>query len=196
MSERHRQSGWAVPAVARRLGLLAAAVTFWYARRVVHAHGRGSLVQTHRARAGGARDFGSGSLRGVRHARSRDDRLGGAAAVATDRRHLGRLLDVTGDPSFALRAAEHVDLTTCDVITYLEGNARTVEAALRTKFEFLPLITNAIEWTLAVNDDEAAITLHERPGATSARPGCGIPFGGAPRLFFDALASPPGHCGK
>lgn len=81
-----------------------------------------------------------------------------------------RLLEVTGDPYFALRAAEHVDLTTCDVITYLEGNARTVEAALRVKFEFLPLITNAIEWTLEVDGDEAALTLHERPARPPLAP--------------------------
>jgi hypothetical protein len=36
-----------------------------------------------------------------------------------------RLLQVTGDGSFALRAAEHIDLTVCDVITFLEGNAKT-----------------------------------------------------------------------
>lgn len=75
----------------------------------------------------------------------------------------GRLLEVTGDPHFALRAAEHVDLTVCDVITFLEGNAKTVEAALRAKFHFLPLITNAIEWTLETSGDEARVTLFERP---------------------------------
>ena len=75
----------------------------------------------------------------------------------------GRLLEVTGDPQFALRAAEHVDLTVCDVITFLEGNAGTVESALKAKFKFLPLITNAIEWTLETSGDEARITLFERP---------------------------------
>ncbi|HYQ26089.1 MAG TPA: AraC family transcriptional regulator ligand-binding domain-containing protein, partial [Polyangiaceae bacterium] len=100
----------------------------------------------------------------------------------------GRLLEVTGDPSFALRAAEHVDLTTCDVITYLEGNARTVEAALRTKFEFLPLITNAIEWTLEVNADEATITLHERPARPPLAPVAEYLLG-ARQVFFRRFAS-------
>src|SRR5687768_13122757 len=54
-----------------------------------------------------------------------------------------RLLAVTGDPLFALHAAEHVDLTTCDVITYLEANARTLRAALESKLKYLPLMTNA-----------------------------------------------------
>lgn len=75
----------------------------------------------------------------------------------------GKLLEVTGDPQFALRAAEHIDLTVCDVITFLEGNAATVEAALRAKFRFLPLITNAVEWTLETSGDEARLTLFERP---------------------------------
>ena len=101
----------------------------------------------------------------------------------------GRLLEVTGDPSFALRAAEHVDLTTCDVITYLEGNARTVEAALRTKFEFLPLITNAIEWTLEVNGDEAALTLHERPARPPLAPVAEYLLA-ARHVFFRRFASP------
>jgi len=82
----------------------------------------------------------------------------------------GRLLQVTADPGFALRAARHVDLTTCDVITYLEGSARTVESALRAKFEFLPLITDAIEWTLEQQGDEASITLHERPARPPLAP--------------------------
>ncbi|HET9930078.1 MAG TPA: AraC family transcriptional regulator ligand-binding domain-containing protein [Polyangiaceae bacterium] len=75
----------------------------------------------------------------------------------------GRLLEVTGDPQFALRAAEYVDLTVCDVITFLEGNAKTVRTALEAKFKFLPLITNAVEWTLETSDDEARVTLFERP---------------------------------
>ena len=106
----------------------------------------------------------------------------------------GRLLEVTGDPSFALRAAEHVDLTTCDVITYLEGNARTVEAALRTKFEFLPLITNAIEWTLEVNADEATITLHERPARPPLAPVAEYLLARA-RSSFDASRVQLGRCG-
>ena len=100
-----------------------------------------------------------------------------------------RLLEVTADASFALRAAEHVDLTTCDVITYLEGNARTVEAALRTKFEFLPLITNAIEWTLEVSGDEAAITLHERPARPPLAPVAEYLLA-ARHVFFRRFASP------
>lgn len=83
----------------------------------------------------------------------------------------GRLLSVTGDPQFALRAAEHVDLTTCDVVTYLEANASTLREALQKKFEYLPLMTNAVTWTLdssadpasASGRDEARLTLHERP---------------------------------
>jgi AraC-like DNA-binding protein len=74
-----------------------------------------------------------------------------------------RLLEVTGDASFALRAAEHIDLTVCDVITFLEGNAKTLQDALKAKFQFLPLITNAIEWTLEKDGDDAALTLFERP---------------------------------
>lgn len=75
----------------------------------------------------------------------------------------GRLLEATGDPSFPLRAATHVDLTTCDVITYLEGHARSVRGALEAKFEYLPLITDAIQWTLEEGATEAVLTLHERP---------------------------------
>lgn len=74
-----------------------------------------------------------------------------------------RVLAVTGDPHFALRAAEHVDLTVCDVVTFLESNAQTLGDALRAKFEFLPLITDAVEWTLQTNGDEAYLTLFERP---------------------------------
>ena len=75
----------------------------------------------------------------------------------------GRLLEVTGDPDFALHAAEHVDLTTCDVITYLESAASTLRGALEKKFAYLPLITDAVEWTLDERADEAVLTLHERP---------------------------------
>lgn len=74
-----------------------------------------------------------------------------------------RLLSVTGDPHFALQAARHVDLTTCDVITYLEANAATLREALERKFEYLALMTDAIAWTLEVNGAEAVLTLHERP---------------------------------
>ncbi len=101
----------------------------------------------------------------------------------------GRLLEATGDPYFALRAAQHVDLTTCDVITYLEGNARTVETALQRKFEFLPLITDAIEWTLEVHGDEAAITLHERPARPPLAPVAEYLLG-ARHVFFRRFASP------
>ncbi len=82
----------------------------------------------------------------------------------------GRLLEVTGDPHFALRAAEHVDLTTCDVITYLEANAKTVREALLKKFEYLPMITDAIEWTLDSAEGEALLTLHERPARPPLAP--------------------------
>lgn len=74
-----------------------------------------------------------------------------------------RLLAATGDPYFALRAAEHVDLTVCDVVTFLESNAKTLGDALRAKFEFLPLITDAVEWTLQTSGAEAYLTLFERP---------------------------------
>jgi AraC-like DNA-binding protein len=92
-----------------------------------------------------------------------------------------RLLAVTGDPAFALRAAEHVDLTTCDVITYLEANVATVRAAIENKLRYLPLITNAIAWTLessveargcAPEQDrrEAVLALHERPARPPLAP--------------------------
>jgi AraC-like DNA-binding protein len=100
----------------------------------------------------------------------------------------GRLLEVTGDPSFALRAAEHVDLTTCDVITYLEGNASTVHGALKAKFEFLPLITDAIEWTLDVDGDEARLTLHERPPRPPLAPVAEYLLG-ARHVFFRRFAA-------
>lgn len=80
------------------------------------------------------------------------------------------LSSVTHDRYFPLRAAAHVDLTTCDVVTYLEANAKTVQAALRAKFEYLPLMTDAIEWTLEVSGDEARLTLHERPARPPLAP--------------------------
>lgn len=100
----------------------------------------------------------------------------------------GRLLEVTGDPSFALRAAEHTDLTACDVITYLEGNAKTVQGALQAKFEFLPLITNAIEWTLDAEGDEARLTLHERPARPPLAPVAEYLLG-ARHVFFRRFAA-------
>jgi AraC-like DNA-binding protein len=81
-----------------------------------------------------------------------------------------RLLQVTGDTSFALRGAEHIDLTVCDIITFLEGNAKTLHDALQAKFRFLPLITNAIEWTLDTDGDDAALTLFERPPRPALAP--------------------------
>jgi AraC-like DNA-binding protein len=75
----------------------------------------------------------------------------------------GRLLEVTGDRHFPFRAAEHVDLTTCDVITYLESAAATLRGALAKKLEYLPLITDAVEWTLTEGADDVALALHERP---------------------------------
>jgi len=82
----------------------------------------------------------------------------------------GRLLEVTGDACFALRAAEHVDLTTCDVITYLESAASTLREALHKKFAYLPLMTNAVEWTLDELDGEVSLTLHERPARPPLAP--------------------------
>ncbi|MEO8184645.1 MAG: AraC family transcriptional regulator [Deltaproteobacteria bacterium] len=81
-----------------------------------------------------------------------------------------RLLEVTGDPHFALRAAEHVDLTTCDVITYLESAAATLREALAKKFAYLPLMTDAVEWTLEEHGDEVSLTLHERPARPPLAP--------------------------
>jgi AraC-like DNA-binding protein len=75
----------------------------------------------------------------------------------------GRLLEVTGDRNFSFQAAEHVDLTTCDVITFLESAAATLRGALAKKLEYLPLITDAVEWTLDERGDEVALALHERP---------------------------------
>lgn len=74
-----------------------------------------------------------------------------------------RLLTVTADPQFALHAAEHVDLTTCDVITYLEANASSLGAALESKLKYLALMTNAVTWTLQVQAGEALLALHEVP---------------------------------
>jgi AraC-like DNA-binding protein len=82
----------------------------------------------------------------------------------------GRLLEVTSDPHFALHAAEHVDLTTCDVITYLESAAATLREALHKKFIYLPLMTDAVEWTLEEQGEEASLTLHERPARPPLAP--------------------------
>src|SRR5688572_30343432 len=73
----------------------------------------------------------------------------------------GRLLEVTKDRHFPLQAAAHVDLTTCDVITFLESAAATLRGALAKKLEYLPLITDAVEWTLEERGDEVALALHE-----------------------------------
>jgi AraC-like DNA-binding protein len=81
-----------------------------------------------------------------------------------------RLLEVTGDPHFALRAAEHVDLTTCDVITYLESAASSLREALQKKFVYLPLMTDAVEWTLEEHGDEVLLSLHERPARPPLAP--------------------------
>src|SRR5262249_34842741 len=100
-----------------------------------------------------------------------------------------RLLEVTGDPSFALRAAEHVDLTTCDVITYLEGNARTIAGALKAKFELLPLTTAATGCTRDVEGAEAG----PPPPAPPPRPPL-APVAeyllGARHVFFRRFAAP------
>jgi AraC-like DNA-binding protein len=82
----------------------------------------------------------------------------------------GRLLEVTADEHFALRAAEHVDLTTCDVITYLESAAATLREALHKKFVYLPLMTDAVEWSLEERADEVLLTLHERPARPPLAP--------------------------
>jgi AraC-like DNA-binding protein len=82
----------------------------------------------------------------------------------------GRLLEVTADEHFALRAAEHVDLTTCDVITYLESAASTLREALNKKFVYLPLMTNAVEWTLEERSGEVLLSLHERPARPALAP--------------------------
>jgi AraC-like DNA-binding protein len=74
-----------------------------------------------------------------------------------------RLIEVTGDPSFGLLAAEHFDLTSCDVITYLESSAASVRQALQKKLAYLPLITDAMVWSLEVDGTEAALALRWRP---------------------------------
>jgi len=100
-----------------------------------------------------------------------------------------RLLAITGDRSFPLQAAEHVDLTTCDVITYLEGNAKTVREALEKKFEYLALITDAIAWTLEESGGEALLTLHERPPRPPLAPVAEFLVGS--RHVFFARFGPP-----
>jgi AraC-like DNA-binding protein len=42
--------------------------------------------------------------------------------------------------------------------------------ALEAKFRFLPLITNAIEWTLETDGEDAALTLFERPARPPLAP--------------------------
>lgn len=101
-----------------------------------------------------------------------------------------RLLERTGDPDFALHAAEHVDLTTCDVITYLESAASTIRGALEKKFVYLPLITDAIEWTLEEAGGEAVLTLHERPARPPFAPASEFLLG-ARQVFFSRFG-PPG----
>lgn len=102
----------------------------------------------------------------------------------------GRLLEVTGDEHFALRAAEHVDLTTCDVITYLESAAATLREALEKKFTYLPLMTDAIEWTLDELGDEVSLTLHERPARPPLAPVAEYLLGA--RHVFLRQFGPPG----
>jgi AraC-like DNA-binding protein len=82
----------------------------------------------------------------------------------------GRLLEVTGDEHFALRAAEHVDLTTCDVITYLESAASNLREALNKKFIYLSLMTDAVQWSLEERTDEVRLSLHERPARPPLAP--------------------------
>jgi AraC-like DNA-binding protein len=101
-----------------------------------------------------------------------------------------RLLEVTGDAEFALHAAEHVDLTTCDVITYLESAASTIRGALEKKFAYLPLITDAIEWTLDEGGGGAVLTLHERPARPPLAPVAEFLLG-ARQVFFSRFG-PPG----
>jgi AraC-like DNA-binding protein len=101
-----------------------------------------------------------------------------------------RLLEVTGDVEFALHAAEHVDLTTCDVITYLESAASTIREALAKKFVYLRLITDAIEWTLDESGAEAVLTLHERPARPPLAPVAEFLLG-ARQVFFSRFG-PPG----
>ena len=100
-----------------------------------------------------------------------------------------RLLAITGDRFFALAAAELVDLTTCDVITFLEGNARTVGDALAKKFEYLALITDAIAWTLEVGGEDAVLTLHERPPRPPLAPVAEFLIGSR-HIFFSRFGPP------
>jgi AraC-like DNA-binding protein len=103
----------------------------------------------------------------------------------------GRLLEVTGDRDFALSAAEHVDLTTCDVITYLESAAATLRAALAKKLEYLPLITDAVAWTLDERGDQVALALHERPPRPPLAPVAEYLIG-ARHVFLERFG-PPGY---
>jgi AraC-like DNA-binding protein len=102
-----------------------------------------------------------------------------------------RLLEVTGDPHFPFRAAEHVDLTTCDVITYLESAASTLRGALEKKLKFLPLITDAIEWTLDEAGDSVQLALHERPARPPLAPVAEFLIG-ARHVFLERFG-PPGY---
>ncbi|MBX2812195.1 MAG: AraC family transcriptional regulator [Myxococcales bacterium] len=76
----------------------------------------------------------------------------------------GRLLEITGDPEFALHAAAKVDITCFDVITYLESAASTLRNALHFRFGYFRLLVDALEWTLEEKGGEALLRLHERPG--------------------------------
>ncbi|HTV24797.1 MAG TPA: AraC family transcriptional regulator [Polyangiaceae bacterium] len=102
-----------------------------------------------------------------------------------------RLLEATGDSHFPFRAAEHVDLTTCDVITYLESAASTLRGALEKKLKYLPLITDAIEWTLDETGDSAALALHERPARPPLAPVAEFLIG-ARHVFLERFG-PPGY---
>lgn len=102
-----------------------------------------------------------------------------------------RLLEVSRDPHFPLRAAEHVDLTTCDVITYLESAASTLRRALHQKLEYLPLITDAVEWTLDEAGDEARLAVHERPARPPLAPVAEF-LVGARHVFLERFG-PPGY---
>jgi AraC-like DNA-binding protein len=102
-----------------------------------------------------------------------------------------RLLEVSADPHFPFRAAEHVDLTTCDVITYLESAASSLRGAIQKKLEYLPLITDAIEWTLEEAGDLARLTLHERPARPPLAPVAEFLIG-ARHVFLERFG-PPGY---
>jgi AraC-like DNA-binding protein len=102
-----------------------------------------------------------------------------------------RLLEVSADPHFPFRAAEHVDLTTCDVITYLESAASTLGDAIRKKIEYLPLITDAIEWTLDEVGALARLALHERPARPPLAPVAEFLLG-ARHVFLERFG-PPGY---